>query len=228
MSRCQEAISPSPPSFPGRSGRAGGALPNAPHPGHPTGRRWQSPQSAIAPHQAASVGMGMATRPATSRGGGNLLPLSLGREQRLVLARHEPAGPHGPEVLLRPLQAPCEACRQTQLSAKQPCGRSTWVLRAFRQGMPCMGSSARTPSSPAFTPSLLGISPVWCPGAMSQPHAVPARIPALGCPFPCLHTDVPRGWRGLLPSPAPRSPEHPAGTACMTAIDLRDHNFTPC
>lgn len=70
MSRCQEAISPSPPSFPRRSGRAGGALPNAPHPGHPTGRRWQSPQSAIAPHQAASVGMGMATRPATSGGGG--------------------------------------------------------------------------------------------------------------------------------------------------------------
>lgn len=104
------------------------------------------------------TGKGMGLGPAGSRG--DLLLLPSGREQSLVLARREPTGPHCPEGLLPPLQAPCKA------PGEKPAGCRTapWQLGVLRWGTVCMGASAHTPLSPTCTPSPLDISPARCPG----------------------------------------------------------------
>lgn len=110
MSRCQEAISPSPPSFPGHSSGAGGApTPRAPT---PAGGDGKGPALPLPP--AGLLGLGLGTGMGMGTGsagfGGNLLLLPPGREQSLVLARRELS--RAPEGLLPPLQAPCEAPRE--------------------------------------------------------------------------------------------------------------------
>lgn len=138
MSRCQEAISPWPPSFPGLSGGARGPLPDVTQPSHHAGSV-ETAKQPFWPSADCQSGNGNGNK--TGQLQGKLLPLSLGRHQRLVVTKHEPAAPHAPEDLLLPLQAPCEAPGRSQVSANSPVegARQCWASsgRAIHDGVIC-------------------------------------------------------------------------------------------